>query len=51
MSHSTHKELKNKSCMLRKKWMRGWQPASAQCWVLPCRQWSGSLVEGGGKSC
>lgn len=33
--------------MLRRKRMWGRQPASAKYWVLPCRQWSGSLAEVG----
>lgn len=41
------KKLKNQSCMSRKKRMWGWQPASAECWVLLCCQWSASLAEEG----
>lgn len=33
--------------MSRKKWMWGWQPASAECWVLLCCQSSASLAEVG----
>lgn len=41
------KKLKIQSCMSRKKRMWGWQPASAECWVLLCCQWSASLAEVG----